>query len=351
MMPLCVPGLRPGRDFWLRGAAGALLTLIVLGGLTWAGLAARSMMDAPDPGSDACIRVVIEEGSGTADIARLLERRGLVKSALFFRLLARLRGLDGRLRAGEYDLSPDWDAASIMDKLARGLVVTHPFTVPEGLTVREIAERWAAAGWGTSEEFLAAARDPSVVPDYVPEDPEIVEPVEGYLFPDTYFLRRDASAEEVVRVMRARFEEAAGALLRQRASEIDMTVHEVVTLASIVEEEACVSDERPIISSVFHNRLEKGMRLDADPTVKYVMEAPPERLTYADLEVDSPYNTYRYKGLPPGPIASPGLASIHAALYPADTDYLYFCARNDGTHEFSRTYSEHIKAKRKYGGR
>lgn len=311
-------------------------------------LAASSML-AP-VGSDPRLSTVVEvpRGASTADIAALLQREGLVRSATLFRLYAYFKGLDSRLQSGEYQLSPAMTAQEILSRLARGRVVEHPFTVPEGFTVEQVAALLENHGLGSRQRFLEIARSGDFRPEFVPPDLPLREPLEGYLFPDTYLLTRGTAEEEIIRMMHDRFLAVFTDELRRRARELGLTVHEVVTLASIIEKEAAVDSERPLISAVFHNRRRLGMRLDADPTVKYVMARPPRNLSLQDLEVDSPYNTYKYAGLPPGPIANPGEAALRAALYPADVDYLYFVAKNDGTHIFSRTLREHLAAKRRY---
>ncbi len=306
-----------------------------------------------DPTDGSEVEVYVPPRSTTAAIAGLLHRAGVINDPLAFRLLARWRGVDGLLKAGEYRFSRDMAMNEIIDKLVAGEVVTYSFTIPEGYTLSLIADKLSSLGFVDRERFVALAHDPSFVPEFVPHDAldVIPHPVEGYLFPDTYVLTREATEEDILRMMLDRFREVFNDEMRQRAEELGMTVHEVVTLASIIEAEARVAAERPIISGVYHNRLRIGMKLDADPTVRYVLDVGAERpLFRKDLEVDSPYNTYRNAGLPPGPINNPGLASIEAALYPADVDYLYFVSKGDGTgeHAFSETYAEHLQNLRKY---
>jgi len=311
-------------------------------------LAAYSML-AP-VGSDPRQSMVIEipRGASTADIAALLQREGLIRNAILFRVYAYLKGLDSRLQSGEYQFSPAMTVKEILSYLARGKVVEHSFTVPEGLTVEQVAALLESRGLGSRKRFLEVARSGDLRPEFVPRDVPLREPLEGYLFPETYLLTRGTGEEEIVRIMLDRFHTVFTPEFRRRARELGLSVHEVVTLASIIEKEAAVDRERPLISAVFHNRRRLGMRLDADPTVKYVMASPPQILSLKDLEVDSPYNTYKYAGLPPGPIANPGEAALRAALYPADVDYLFFVAKNDGTHVFSRTLREHLAAKQRY---
>ncbi len=308
----------------------------------------QTLLRPADTGSTETVVVEVRSGSTSADIAEDLARKGLIRSAAAFRMLARYRGLDGRLQAGEYRLSASMEPGEILEKMARGEVVTYTFTIPEGYTVEEIARKLAAEGFVDREEFLRVAREEGLRPEFVPKDVELKEPLEGYLFPETYQVTKGAGEKEIIRIMVERFQAIFKPEYGRRAQELGLTVHQVVTLASIIEEEAMVDEERPLISAVYHNRLRIGMKLDADPTLKYVLTDGPRPLTDADKGMDSPYNTYRFGGLPPGPISNPGEASIRAALYPAEVDYLYFVSKNDGTHQFSKTYREHLRNVARY---
>jgi len=290
----------------------------------------------------------VKPGWTAREIGYALFEEGLIESPLVFRLFARLKGVEGRLRAGEFQIRSDWGLPEILEHLLKGPVLTHAFTVPEGYTVVQIAELLEQKGFGEAARFLKAARELGLNLEVSPETADLCEPMEGYLFPDTYMVARNTPEEEIVRLMYRRFLEVFSEPLRERAQEVGLSVHQTVVLASIIEKEAQMPQERPIISSVFHNRLRIGMKLDADPTVLYVLGRVSGPLYLTELDVDSPYNTYRYAGLPPGPIANPGLASIEAALYPADTPYYYFVSRKDGTHAFSVTYQEHLRNQRQY---
>ncbi|HEY8345738.1 MAG TPA: endolytic transglycosylase MltG [Symbiobacteriaceae bacterium] len=296
------------------------------------------------PGATETVTVHVAAGASMSDVADLLYRHHLIRNPVFFRYYARLLHLDSRLQPGEYALSQGMSPAQILRMLTEGQVVVHRVTIPEGMTVREIADLLDAQGVVSRDEFLAAAAAAShLVDEYLPADVELEQPLEGYLFPATYEYRTGVTAEELLSMMVERFRQVWTPELLQRADELKMSIHEVVTLASIIEEEAQVADERARISGVYHNRLRVGMKLDADPTVAYAVgKLPGEELTLEDLAVDSPYNTYRYAGLPPGPIACPGEASILAALYPEEHDYWYFVARGDGSgrHFFARTLEE-----------
>ena len=231
----------------------------------------------------------------------------------------------------------------ILAKLTRGDILTHPVTIPEGLTREQIAELLSGKGLGNRERFMKLTEDPVLVNKYGIQG----ETLEGYLYPDTYQFARGLSARSVIETMVNRFWQLVGPL-KKRAKEVNMPIGEVVILASIVEKETGRSGERPIIASVFLNRLKRRMRLDSDPTVIYGLKNFNGNLTRKDLAKPTPYNTYLIRGLPPGPIANPGIASIKAVLYPAGTDFLYFVSKNDGSHYFSKTLAEHNEAVWKY---
>jgi len=292
------------------------------------------------------VRPVVPPGASTAAIARQLHGLGLVRHPLLFRLLARQRGLGARLKAGEYALSGPLSLEGILDALARGDVVRRALTVPEGRSLDEIAALVVGEGLAL-EAFLAAARDPGPVRDLDP----LATDLEGYLFPDTYDVPQSPEAPRaLVRLMAARFREVISPDL-PRIAERGLTVRQVVTLASIVELETARAGERPRIAAVFLNRLEKGMPLQTDPSVIYAMKRAGRwdgNIRKRDLDIDSPYNTYRRPGLPPGPLGSPGREALLAVLEPAATRELYFVSRNDGTHEFSETLAEHNRAVNRY---
>ncbi|MCG6893549.1 MAG: endolytic transglycosylase MltG [Desulfobacteraceae bacterium] len=299
----------------------------------------------PAAGKDPRERIVsVERGQRLRSTAEVLHRQGIVDDPLRFRVLARLEGLENTIQAGEYALSPAMAPLQVLRILVEGRVVLHRLTVPEGLRIRQIAQLAAAAGLVEAEEFIAAATDPEMARSLgIPADS-----LEGYLFPETYFFPGSATARDLCRTMVNRFHTVFSDAWRQRADQIGFSVHEIVTLASIIEKETAMPSERAAISSVFHNRLRRGMRLETDPTVIYGIENFDGNLTRKDLRAGTPYNTYVIRGLPPGPIANPGKAALEAALFPADTNYLYFVAKNDGTHAFSATLREHNRAVRRY---
>jgi peptidoglycan lytic transglycosylase G len=296
---------------------------------------------SPVAGPDAAeVAFEVEPGDTLVRVATRLQGAGLVRDARIAEWWARLRGLAPRLRAGEYGLSPAMSPERIFEQIASGQVLTHPVVVPEGFTMAQIAERLAAEGLADAHAFTAVCTDPEFARELSLPGPTL----EGYLFPETYRLPRRLDPREIARAMVAQFFEAWRPLAPE-AERRGLTLREVVTLASIVEKETGAPDERPLIASVFANRLARGMRLESDPTTIYGIPDFDGNLRRSDLESESnPYNTYRIAGLPPGPIANPGLASLRAVVEPAESQYLYFVSRNDGTHVFSRSYSEHLAA-------
>jgi UPF0755 protein len=328
-----------------RRAAPLLAALVVLVGAlaaAWRYEVSRATI----PAGLAPVKLVVPLGSSADAIARQLHALGLVRHPLVFRLLARQRGLSAQLKAGEYALSGPLSLDGILGALARGDVVRRDLTVPEGRNLDEVAALLAGEGVAI-EGFLAAARDPSPMRDLDP----VASDLEGYLFPDTYDVPQSPEApRSLVRRMTARFRAVIGPEL-ERIAERGLTVRQVVTLASIVELETASADERPRIAAVFWNRLEKGMPLQTDPSVIYALKQAGRwdgNIRKRDLEIDSPYNTYRRAGLPPGPLGSPGRDAIRAVLEPAPTKDLYFVSRNDGSHEFSETLSAHNRAVNRY---
>ncbi len=284
--------------------------------------------------------VEIPPGAGSRTIGDRLVQGGVVRDRLTFRVALWLTGQGRHLKAGEYRFDRAMTPAEVIDKLARGDVFVIHLTFPEGLTSFEMAKIFEAHGLGTAASFVDAVKDASLVRAIDPE----AKSLEGYLFPETYAVPRRTDAAKLVRLMVAQFEHAWTPALRDAAAAQHLTVHAAVTLASIVEKETAQPTERPTVAAVYENRLRIGMPLQCDPTVIYALERAGTydgNIHKADLAIDSPYNTYRYPGLPPGPIASPGRASLDAAVHPAAADYLYFVSRNDGTHVFARTLDEH----------
>jgi len=296
------------------------------------------------PGGTATEKmVVVKRGMGVREIAALLASEEIIPSANQFLLLSRLLGLEGRLQAGKYVLETGSRPREVIRRLSRGGVVSQMVTLPEGLSIRQMADLLREKSGVDAELFLTLANDAETARQYG----IAAGTLEGYLFPDTYDLYWGMPAGEVIEVMVGRFLQVYDADMARRARQLGLSRHEVITLASLIEEEARVNEERPLISAVYLNRLKARMLLQCDPTVIYALGGKTTPLTRDDLQVDSPYNTYRHPGLPPGPISSPGRASILAALSPAGVDYLYFVARGDGSHHFSHTSREHINAIRR----
>ncbi len=284
--------------------------------------------------------ITISPGQSFSSVLTGLHRQGLISSVWKLKLYARFKGYDKKLRAGEYLIPAGASSERILDLLVQGKVMLHRITVPEGYSLRQIAETVGRAGLVPEAEFLAAANDPLLMNEFKISGNSF----EGYLFPDTYFFSRQTSAREIIEVMVHRFNEVFSNDWKERATSLGLSIHQVVVLASIVEKETGVDAERPVIASVFRNRMGLGMRLESDPTVIYGIENFDGNLTRTHLRTPTPYNTYTQQGLPPGPIASPGRKSLEAVLYPADTPYLFFVARKDRTHQFSATLTEHQKA-------
>lgn len=289
--------------------------------------------------------VTIPAGMTTREIGRMLEEQQIIRSGEVFALISRALGVDGSLMAGNYSLSPGMNLLEIIRRLRAGEVITYRVTIPEGANIREIATILENRGLVDRERFIELAMDSSLIyGDNFPLEKPIPS-LEGYLYPDTY-LFTDSSEETIIKRMVDQFIKTVVPVVEQAESKYSL--HEILTLASIVEKEIIYHDERALVAAVYHNRLEQGMRLQADPTIQYILERPVSRLLYSHLQIESPYNTYRNDGLPPGPIGNPGIRSIEAVLNPADVDYLFFVARGDGRHHFSRTFAEHVDARRMY---
>jgi UPF0755 protein len=294
-------------------------------------------------GSGATVREVsFPPGSGIKKLAGELKGGGIIRSSWHFILVSRLRGQAHRLKAGDYRFTDAMATSEILRKLVEGDVDFRRFTLPEGYSIYQAAELLEQKGLLGREEFLAACRNPQLMVRFGARTAS----VEGYLYPATYNLSRGGTADQLVTQMIAQFEKAYSGIASGAGPVLSR--HEVVTLASMIEKEAVTPVEKPLISSVFHNRLRIGMPLQSDPTAVYGVRAFAGKVTKTDIERRSPYNTYLNKGLPPGPIGNPGADALKAALHPATTPYLYFVARQDGTHQFSRTLDEHNNAVKRY---
>jgi UPF0755 protein len=284
----------------------------------------------------------LKTGDGAKKVASNLQRGGYIRSRVFFYALVRMSGKDRSLKSGEYRLDGSMSTIDVLKVLGRGVVVTERFTVPEGLNLRQVADLLEGEGLITAEAFLRAASDKKLIEKYgIP-----FETAEGFLYPETYVVAKGYSAYQLADLMVAKFFDSLAGINFTGYSKEDL--RKVVTIASLVEREAKLDQERPLVSAVFYNRLRTGKRLESCATVQYALEKPKERLLYSDLKVQSPYNTYLHNGLPPGPIANPGIKSIIAAIRPADVDYLFFVLKTDGSHFFSASYGEHLRAIKRY---
>jgi UPF0755 protein len=311
----------------------------------------------PTPSGTNVVSVEVAAGESAGDISRRLEETGAIESARLFRILVALMGVENEMVAGRYEFDRGMPALQVIGRLRLGITMPLTVTVPEGLRSEEVALVMERGGIVKAEDFRRALASEAYDFAFLAERPPGAG-LEGYLFPATYGFSRGVTAEEVVRRMLAAFDAQVTPALRQAIQASGLTLHEAVTLASIVEREAVRPEERPLIAGVFLNRLRLGMPLGADPTIQYALANDPasverfgfwkQGLTTEDLQVDSPYNTYVNGGLPPGPIANPGLASLEAVAHPAQTSYLYFVARQDGSHVFAETLEEHLRNVEEY---
>jgi UPF0755 protein len=326
------------------GVAVLIILFFLLAGV--AGVYLNIVADAKTAAGKGAVEqvVMVRSGQGVKALSVMLYNKGIILHPIKFRLFARIKGYDKHVKAGEYLFSDAMTPEKILQIMVEGKVLLHRLTIPEGYNLRQIARAVAVAGLGTEADFFKTATDP----EFVHSQRIDAQTFEGYLFPDTYYFAIDATPKDIIRTMIKRFREVFTAKWKDRAKTLGMTIHQVITLASIIEKEAGVAEERPIISSVFHNRLKRKMRLESDPTVIYGIEDYNGNITRKDLESPTPYNTYTMRGLPPGPISNTGVKAIEAALYPADTKFLYFVSKKDGTHYFSTNFKAHERAVRKY---
>jgi len=331
----------------LKRAIIALIVLVMLAGAAAALMLYRRTSE-PYKGFNAGEQfVVIEPGSSTRAIGERLIGAGVIRDDVTFRAALWRSGRARSLQAGEFRFDRPMTPLDVIDKIARGEVYNRRITFPEGLTIQEMARIVEQQGFGKAAAFTEAAREITAIRDIDTEAKDL----EGYLFPETYSLPRETTPTRLVELMVGRFRQLFTRQKQESAQALGLTPRQAVTLASLVEKETAVASERPIVAAVYLNRLKIGMAMQADPTVIYALQQAGRydgNLRRDDLAFESPYNTYRYPGLPPGPIASPGLASLDAAVAPANVDYLYFVSRNDGSHVFARTLAEHNENVRIY---
>jgi UPF0755 protein len=320
----------------------AVFFLVILAG---GGAAAYFIFGAPVVPENIGHRdFVIQRGMSLPQIADSLQQQGLIKSRERFLFADKVLQWGNSLKAGKYIVPAEASTLDLYKLFRSGKAVHLRVTLPEGKTSEDYAGILQRALEIDSTTFVRLAKDTAFVRRLkVP-----ASNLEGYLYPNTYSFAWGVSAPEIIRAIVQEFHRQVNDTLRQRAAALQMTLHQALTLASIIEGEAVVDSERAIISAVYHNRLRQGILLQADPTIQYLVPGPPRRLLNRHLEIDSPYNTYRYAGLPPGPVNNPGIASIRAALYPANVNYIYFVARGDGSHTFSYTLQQHLRAKEEF---
>lgn len=329
-----------------------LLAAVVIVGALVAGVAGYVIYNFTSKApSETAQEVVfeVEPGKGFNTVAAELEQQGLIRNAQFFSIYARIVGDRSKLKVGEYLFRTNMKPREVLDTLISGKSIARGFTVSEGLSTYEIAEAFQKQGFGTAEEFFRLTRDPEFIKSVLGPN-ETVPSLEGYLFPETYMLTKFTDTKTLITNMVKRFLYVYNEVVAGK--QLSMNRNQIVTLASIIEKETGAPEERTVISSVFHNRLAKGMRLQTDPTVIYGKALHLGKIviniTKADLMTPTPYNTYTINGMPPGPIANPGREALMAAIAPAKTDYLFFVSQNDGTHVFTTTYENHSKAVQAY---
>ena len=325
---------------WKRWAALAVALLVITMGAVYLAFGTDSgRQTAGELQGD--VYITVKPGMDADAIAGQLLEHGIIDSRFSFWWQVKTGGLQDKFKAGTYLMHPGMQTEEAIAKLISGKTTTIKFTIPEGFGIKEIAERLSDEGLVDKEKFLKLAKDYAPY-DYVEHKENVRYAAEGFLFPDTYEIHSDVSEKDIMDMMAQDFDQRLTKKLRDRAEEMHLSIYDLVTLASLVEKEARYEEDRPIIAQVFFKRLRIGMPLQSDTTLQYLLDAPKEDVTIADTKMESPYNTYQNYGLPPGPIASPGMAAIEAVLYPADTDYLYFVADRKGHNHYSNTYAEHL---------
>ncbi|MEE9233747.1 MAG: endolytic transglycosylase MltG [Nitrospirales bacterium] len=322
-----------------------VLLVVLLGGVVaFLGVVGFAKLNQPLGPSQPTQLIDVPPGTPFAKVSHILHRRHLLGQEWFFKVLGRVQQVDRKIIPGEYELHAGMRPTELLAKLVNGEVYQHSITIPEGYSVVQIGDMLEQKNLAEKQAFLSFHRDREFIQSLNIDAPSL----EGYLFPDTYRFPRYTPPESLIRTFVNRFHEMVTPEMQEQAKNLGMTLQEVLTLASVIEKETGLATERSLVSGVFHNRLRRNIPLQSDPTVIYALEYFDGNIRKADLSVDSPYNTYRVRGLPPGPIANPGLAAIQAALYPTPSNFVYFVSRNDGSHQFSATLAEHNKAVDKY---
>lgn len=315
----------------------ATIIIIFLGGFVY-GLAQPVSSAAGEP-----VSIIVRPGMAADEIGNLLYKQGIIKSVLLFQMAVRLQGAGNLLQAGEYGFTKDMSIQQIVGMLARGETAYRLLTIPEGYTINQIANLLAEKKLGSATKFKAVAQNFTPF-DYMNAKPGVAYMAEGYAFPDTYRITKGMTEEYILGLMVHQFDERFTPPMRKKAEEMGLSIRDVVILASLVEKEAQLDKDQPVIAGVFLRRLRLGMPLQSCATIQYILGYPKPELSVQDTEIASPYNTYQNPGLPPGPIANPGIAAINAVLNATDSGYLYFVADKQGAHHFSQTYEEHLAA-------
>lgn len=330
---------RARRNVYIASGAGVFLVAAA----SWLLLSVScAFSDMTEVSGEDTVYVRITPGMSSSQVGQLLEEQGVIDSKLKFWLAVKLNNAGSKLQVGVFELQRNMQAGDALNVLINGQAAAVRVTVPEGLNVRQVAKLFAEHGLVDEQEFLEEAREFAPY-DYIEEMPDADYRIEGFLFPETYDFASDATPRDVMQKMADEFDSRLTPDMRRRAEEEELSIYELVNLASLVEKEAKYPEDRPVIAQVFFKRLAIDMPLQSDTTLQYLRDEVKEDLSIADTEVESPYNTYLHYGLPPGPIASPGMASIEAVLNPADTDYLYFVADRDGHNHYGYTYDEHLE--------
>ena len=289
------------------------------------------------------ILITVEPGMTNADIATLLQNKKMINSPVFFRLQSKFARMERSLQAGEYEIVSGMSNWEIIDLFSKGQVRHKTLTIPEGFTIEQIAKKIEESGLGSAEEFKKAAKDYAPYSYMETSNNNVIFKAEGFVYPSTYYLSPGSSEKEILAIMVKEFDTQLTEDIRQKAKDKNMSIRDLVNLASLVEKEAVFPEERPVIAGVFLKRLQIQMPLQSDTTIQYILGVQKKEISIADTKIDSPYNTYLYAELPPGPIASPSISTINAVLDPKQTNYLYFVADLEGHHHFTETYQDHLK--------
>lgn len=325
--------------YYLKNKSNYVLIIIVI--FLFMGSIMFGMAKPVSLNTDDQTIVTIKPGMSANDIGEVLFKENIIKSIVMFRVIAKVYSIESSLQAGEYAFSKNMTTEQIVKMLAQGQTAYRQITIPEGYNIDQIAKLVEQQRIGDASKFKALAQNYAPY-SYMSPISGVTYKAEGYLSPNTYQVPRGTTEEQLLTILVKEFDSQFTPSMRERASELGLSVAEVITLASLVEKEAKLDGDRPIIASVFLNRLKDDMPLQSCATIQYILGYPKAELSIEDTQIQSPYNTYQHRGLPPGPIANPGGASINAVLYPAETDYIYFVADKEGAHHYSRTYQEHL---------